>query len=57
MKMDPRLKAFRETGAPPASLYMGLGWDEIPSNLADENLVSARGNKLIKKADFYTYVG
>ena len=27
-KMDERLKVDREYGAPPKTLYIGLGWDE-----------------------------
>jgi hypothetical protein len=27
-KMDERLKVYRECGAPPKTLYIGLGWDE-----------------------------
>ena len=56
MKLDKRLKAYREEAPPPSSLYMGLGWDEIPSNLGEDKLLSARGNSVQKKDDYVTYI-
>jgi hypothetical protein len=31
-KLDDRLKVYRETNIPPESLYIGLGYDDVPED-------------------------
>jgi hypothetical protein len=31
-KLDELLGVYRETNIPPANLYIGLGWDEVPED-------------------------
>jgi hypothetical protein len=31
-KLDPRLNVHREIAPPPESVFIGLGWDELPTS-------------------------